>query len=98
MWRVLQYSKADEFVGATGESHSVKEFVQEAFHVVGIEDWEKHVKLDTKFSRPSEVYNLRGNAAKAERELGWKPHTRFKELVRIMVEADVAKLQATKKP
>ncbi|MCI4351798.1 MAG: GDP-mannose 4,6-dehydratase [Thermoplasmata archaeon] len=96
MWRMLQSSKPDDFVGATGESHSVKEFVQEAFRVAGIEDWEAHIKLDPKFNRPSEVYNLRGNAAKAERELGWKPRTRFAELVGMMVAADVARLQTTR--
>ncbi len=96
MWRILQYSTPDDFVGATGESHSVREFAQEAFRVVGIEDWESHVKLDPRFNRPAEVYNLRGNPAKAERELGWKPRTRFKELVRIMVEADMARLESTK--
>jgi len=96
MWRVLQHSKPDEFVGATGEAHSVKEFVQEAFRIAGVEDWERYLKLDPKFNRPSEVYNLRGNAAKAERELGWKPRTRFKELVRIMVEADLERLQGPK--
>jgi GDPmannose 4,6-dehydratase len=93
MWRILQHSKPDEFVGATGESHSVREFVEEAFRVAGIEDWESHVKQDAKFNRPSEVYNLRGNAAKAERELGWKPRTRFKDLVRIMVEADLERVK-----
>jgi len=70
--------------------------VQEAFRIAGIEDWERYLKLDPKFNRPSEVYNLRGNAAKAERELGWKPRTRFKELVRIMVEADLERLQGPK--
>ncbi|MGA7845707.1 MAG: GDP-mannose 4,6-dehydratase [Thermoplasmata archaeon] len=95
MWRVLQHSKPDEFVGATGESHSVREFVQEAFRVAGIEDWESHVKLDPRFNRPAEVYNLRGNAAKAERELGWKPSTRFKELVRLMVKADMERLSSS---
>ena len=98
MWRVLQHSKPDEFVGATGEAHSVKEFVQEAFRIAGIEDWERYLKLDPKFNRPSEVYNLRGNAAKAERELGWKPRTRFKELVRIMVEADLERVNSAKGP
>jgi GDPmannose 4,6-dehydratase len=89
MWRVLQFSKPDEFVGATGESHTVKEFAEEAFRVAGISDWESHVKLDPKYNRPAEVYNLRGDASKSERELGWKPRTRFKDLVRIMVEADM---------
>jgi GDPmannose 4,6-dehydratase len=92
MWRILQHSTPDDFIGATGESHTVKEFVAEAFRVAGIADWESHVKLDPKFNRPSEVYNLRGDASKAKRILGWEPRTRFKELVRIMVEADLERL------
>ena len=98
MWRILQQSKSDDFVGATGESHTVKEFVQEAFHVAGMEDWEEHVRIDSKFNRPSEVNNLRGDYSKAERELGWKPRTRFKELVRIMVEADLDRLKTGPPP
>jgi GDPmannose 4,6-dehydratase len=92
MWRVLQHPTPGEFVGATGESHTVKEFVQEAFRVGGIEDWKSHVQVDPRFNRPSEVYNLRGNPARAKQELGWTPHTRFKDLVRIMVEADLERL------
>ena len=95
MWRVLQHPKPDDFIGATGESHSVKEFLQEAFRVVGIDDWDNHVKVDPKFNRPAEVYNLRGNASKAERELGWMAQTRFRELVRIMVQADLERLKAS---
>jgi GDPmannose 4,6-dehydratase len=95
MWRMLQRPQPDDFVGATGESHTVKEFLEEAFRVAGVGDWETHVKLDPRFNRPAEVYNLRGNYAKAERELGWKPRTRFKELVRIMVEADMRRLSAS---
>jgi GDPmannose 4,6-dehydratase len=97
MWRILQHPTPDDFVGATGESHSVKEFAQEAFRVAGIDDWESHIKIDSKFNRPSEVYNLRGNAAKAERELGWKAQTRFQELVRVMVEAELARWNPAKK-
>jgi GDPmannose 4,6-dehydratase len=93
MWKILQHDSPDDFVGATGESHSVREFVAEAFRVGGIEEWEKHVRSDEKLFRPSEVYNLRGDATKAERLLGWKAKTRFHELVRIMVEADLARLR-----
>ncbi len=93
MWRILQHPAPDDFVGATGESHSVREFVEEAFAVAGIPDWQKHVKTDPKLNRPAEVYNLRGDASKAKRELGWEPKTRFKELVRIMVEADIARVR-----
>lgn len=92
-WRTLQHSKPDEFVGATGESHSVREFVAEAFQVVGIDDWSKFVVADPRFNRPAEVYNLRGDASKAERELGWTAKTRFRDLVRIMVESDLERLK-----
>jgi len=93
MWRVLQQKKPDDFVGATGEAHSVREFVEEAFRVGGVSDWEKHVTIDEKNIRPSEVYNLRGDAGKAKRTLGWEAKTRFKDLARIMVEADIRSLE-----
>ncbi len=93
MWRILQHKEPDDFVGATGEAHSVREFVAEAFRLVGISDWEKHVTIDEKNLRPSEVYNLRGDASKAKRVLGWEPKTRFKDLVRIMVEAEIGTLE-----
>jgi GDPmannose 4,6-dehydratase len=89
MWRSLQPSAPDDYVGATGESHTVREFVEEAFRVAGIPDWESHVRSDPSLLRPSEVFNLRGNPAKAERVLGWTPTVRFRELVRRMVESDV---------
>lgn len=94
MWRVLQHPTPDDFVGATGESHSVREFAEEAFAVAGISDWERYVRVDPKYNRPSEVLKLRGNPEKAKRELGWEPRVRFKELVRIMVEADLARAGA----
>jgi GDPmannose 4,6-dehydratase len=89
MWRTLQHFKPTEFVGATGESHTVREFVEEAFRIVGIEKWEPYVKTDPSFNRPAEVFNLRGDSSKARRELGWTATTRFHDLVRIMVEADL---------
>ncbi len=92
MWRTLQQSEPGDFVGATGEAHTVREFLQEAFRVAGVESWEDRVKIDTKFNRPAEVYALRGDAAKAKRVLGWEPTVRFKELVRRMVEADLNRL------
>ncbi len=97
MWRILQYKEPTEFVGATGESHSVREFVEEAFRVAGVGDWEKHVVQEEKNLRPSEVYNLRGDASRAKRLLGWEPKVRFKDLVRIMVEADLEDLSGKKK-
>lgn len=92
MWRTLQLKSPGDFVGATNESHTVREFVEEAFRVAGVGDWHSHVKTDPRFNRPAEVFNLRGNPARAERELGWKPKTKFKDLVRIMVEADLQRL------
>ena len=90
MWLMLQQDKPDDYVIATGENHSVKEFVQEAFKVAGIEDWEKYVISDSeKYTRPAEVDYLIGDASKAQKELGWKPKTSFKELVKMMVEADL---------
>jgi GDPmannose 4,6-dehydratase len=93
MWRILQYQEPDDFVGATGEAHSVREFVEEAFRVAGISDWEEHVVVEERHIRPAEVYNLRGDASKARRLLGWEPKVRFKELVRIMVEAELGRAQ-----
>jgi len=98
MWRVLQHEQPDDFVGATGEAHSVREFVEEAFRVAGISDWEAHVKIDEKHFRPSEIYNLRGDARKAKRVLGWQPKTKFKDLAKIMVEADIESLNGSRKP
>lgn len=90
MWRILQHDKPDEFVLATGEMHSVKEFLQEAFSLVGL-DWEKYVECDKRYFRPTEVDQLLGDAAKARRELGWEPKVKFHDLVKMMVEADLEK-------
>src|SRR5881296_2846169 len=98
MWRVLQHKEPDDFVGATGEAHSVREFVEEAFRVAGISDWEAHVTIDEKNFRPSEIYNLRGDAGKAKRILGWQAKTKFKQLAKIMVEADIESLKGSRKP
>jgi GDPmannose 4,6-dehydratase len=87
MWLMLQQEQGDDYVVATGETHSVREFLEEAFSFVEL-DWEKHVKIDPRYYRPAEVDLLIGDAAKAKRILGWQPQTSFKELVRIMVKAD----------
>ncbi|HYA69783.1 MAG TPA: GDP-mannose 4,6-dehydratase [Thermoplasmata archaeon] len=94
MWRTLQHPRPDDFVGATGEAHSVREFVEEAFRVAGVPDWQQHVTTNDRYVRPSEVFNLRGDATKAHRELGWQPTTRFPGLVRIMVESEMARLDS----
>lgn len=92
MWRMLQADQPDDYVLATNETHTVKEFVQEAFGHVGLE-WEKYVKYDVRYERPAEVDLLIGNPAKAKRQLGWEPKVRFKDLVHIMVDADVEMLE-----
>jgi GDPmannose 4,6-dehydratase len=90
MWLMLQQKEPDDYVIATGENHSVQEFVQEAFSVVGITDWEKHVISNKeKHMRPAEVDYLIGDASKARKVLGWEPKTSFKDLVKMMVEADL---------
>jgi GDPmannose 4,6-dehydratase len=94
MWRSMQQPTPDDYVGATGESHTVREFAAEAFRVAGIEAWEGHVRTDPRLNRPAEVYHLRGDASKARRTLGWEPKTRFPELVRAMVEADLARYRS----
>lgn len=90
MWLMLQQKTPDDYVVATGENHSVQEFIQEAFRYVGITDWQKYVVSDhPKHLRPAEVDYLIGDYSKAKKVLGWKPKTSFKELVTMMVKADV---------
>jgi GDPmannose 4,6-dehydratase len=93
MWMMLQQDKADDFVIATGESHSVKSLVEVAFGHAGL-DWEKYVRLDPKFLRPAEVEHLIGDASKARAALGWKPEVDFPQLVKMMVDADLERLTA----
>jgi GDPmannose 4,6-dehydratase len=90
MWMMLQQEKADDYVVATGETHSVKEFLQIAFGLVG-RDYKDYVKTDPKYFRPTEVDLLIGDASKARKELGWKPKVSFKELVQLMVVEDLKK-------
>ena len=91
MWLMLQQETADDYVIATGEAHSVKELVQEAFGRVGL-DWEKYVRIDPRFLRPAEVDHLIGDSSKARRVLGWTPSVDFRGLVHMMVDADVERL------
>jgi GDPmannose 4,6-dehydratase len=92
MWRMLQTDKAEDYVIATGESHSVREFLDVVFGHLGL-DWKKHVEIDPRYFRPSEVDELCGDMSKARRQLGWEPKIRFAELARMMVEADLKDLQ-----
>ena len=93
MWMMLQQPKADDYVIATGENHSVADFVQEAFEVIGEKNWKKFVKTSKEFMRPAEVDFLIGDSTKARKVLGWKPRTTFKDLVKTMVEADIELLK-----
>lgn len=92
MWLMLQQDKPDDFVIATGETHTIKELCEEAYGYVG-EDWEKHVAVDKRFLRPTETGPLIGDSTKARKVLGWKPKVNFKQLVKMMVEAHTARLK-----
>ncbi len=89
VYAIMQHNEPDDFVLCSGETHSIKEFLTEAFNVVGISDWEQYVEIDQKFMRPAEVNLLLGDHTKATTILGWKPTISFKELVKEMVEKDI---------
>jgi GDPmannose 4,6-dehydratase len=91
MWLMLQQDAPDDYVIATGETHSVREFLEEAFAYAGL-DWQRHVEINPRYFRPTEVDLLIGDPSKARAKLGWKPTTGFRDLVRLMVDADVAAL------
>lgn len=91
MWLILQQDDPDDYVLGTGETHSVREFLDEAFGYAEL-DWEKYVRIDPRYYRPLEVEHLLADASKAEKDLGWKPRVRFRDLVRIMVDADMENL------
>ena len=88
MWLMLQQEEPDDYVIGTGEAHSVREFVEEAFSYVGL-DWREYVKIDPRYFRPLDVEHLVADASKARQKLGWEPKVTFRELVRIMVDADL---------
>ena len=92
MWLMLQQEQADDYVVATGETHSVKEFLEVAFGHAGL-DWQKHVEIDPRYYRPAEVDLLIGDASKAKRKLGWEPKTKFADLTKLMVDADIELLR-----
>ena len=93
MWQMLQQEQPDDFVIATGEAHSVREFVQLAFDYVGL-DWQKYVKVDEKLFRPAEIFTLIGDCSKAKKQFGWEPSISFEQLVRMMVDADLEHLES----
>lgn len=91
MWKMLQQDQADDYVIGTGEAHSVREFLDEAFGYVGL-DWREHVRIDPRYFRPTEVDCLMADYSKARRVLGWEPRVFFRDLVRVMVDADLEML------
>jgi len=92
MWMILQQPKPDDFVLATGKTHSIRELLEVAFSAVGL-DWKKHVEIDPRLIRPAEVDHLCGDATKAREKLGWEPEVGFEELIKMMVEADLVQVQ-----
>lgn len=92
MWLILQQEKPDDYVIATGETHSVKEFAELAFKEVGL-NWENYVVVDERFRRPADVHELCGDASKARQILGWKPEVTFEQLVKMMVKADLERVK-----
>lgn len=95
MWLMLQHEKPDDYVIATGETHSVQEFLEKSFNYAGL-NWRDYVEFDQKYARPAEVDLLIGDSTKAQKVLGWQPKVKFDELVKIMVDADLEKVGLTK--
>ncbi len=93
IWMMLQEEKADDFVVATGENHSVEEFVVEAFKTINVKNWKKYTKVSKDFMRPAEVDFLIGDYTKAKEKLGWEPEVKFTELVKMMVNSDIKLLR-----
>jgi GDPmannose 4,6-dehydratase len=93
MWIMLQQNEPDDYVIATGETHSVREFLEVAFESAAL-DWRKYVEIDPRYYRPTEVDLLVGDYSKAKTKLGWEPKTKFVELAKLMVDADIALLKA----
>jgi len=89
MWRMLQQPEPKDYVIGTGETHTVREFVDQAFRLAGIDDWEPYVGIDPRYYRPAEVEFLLADASKAKKELGWQPKTKFEDIVKIMMKYDL---------
>jgi len=96
MWLMLQQGEPDDYVIATNETHSVKEFLELTFEYAGL-DWKKHVEIDPRYYRPAEVDMLIGDYGKAKKKLGWNPKTRFADLAKLMVDADIELLRRHQK-
>lgn len=96
MWLIMQHKNPDNFVIATGETHTIKDFLDVAFDHIGLKNWKKHIKIDPRFKRPTETHHLHGDASKARRLLDWKPQVDFEELVIMMLDADIARYEVRK--
>jgi GDPmannose 4,6-dehydratase len=94
MWRMLQQDEPDDYVVATGETHTIRELLDLAFKAIDVDDWQPYVQQDKRFMRPAEVDLLIGDATKAKEKLGWEPKVGFEELIRTMVESDLAEEQS----
>ncbi len=92
MWLILQQKDPDDFIISTGETHSIRNFLDIAFRHVGIDNWDSYVKIDPKYKRPAELFILQGKSNKALKKLNWQPKVKFKELIKMMVEADMERL------
>jgi len=97
MYLMLQLDAAENFIISTGETHSIRDFLDVAFNHVGITDWQKHVYIDPLSKRPAELYSLQGSSQKARMKLNWQPKVNFKELILMMVDADLERLQKDSK-
>jgi GDPmannose 4,6-dehydratase len=97
IWRIMQHEIPDDFVIATGETHSVREFVEEAFKCIGVDNWEDFIEYEHSLSRPAEVDLLIGDATKSKEILGFEPKIKFKQLVKIMVDAELEKFKKRSK-
>jgi GDPmannose 4,6-dehydratase len=93
MWLMLQQKEADDYVVATGKAHSIRELLTIAFKHIGVDNWEKYVKIDPRFIRPVDVIHLHGDSTKARKKLGWYPKTSFEQLIQMMVDADIERLK-----
>ena len=92
MWLMLQQTKPDNYIVSTGETHSIRDFLDVAFTHIGVKQWKPFVKLDPRFKRPAELFSLHGTNNKAKKILGWKPKIKFKDLVTMMVDADIQRV------
>ena len=96
MWLMLQQDTPDDYVVATGETHSIRKFLSIAFNQIGIDDYEKYIEIDKRYMRPAEVEYLRGDSSKAREVLGWKPKTSLEEMISKMIDNDIKKYEGLK--